>query len=202
MSAQINQQISAVRAYLEALRTAERTIQEQIAEKNEEMAALQEQAANLQERAVAPKKWHCGTGGDTTGGLNYGTALENSSCYICSCTPDFIGDDGKPAPRRCKQFETFRREANPGDIIFLHHKKVTHWGKYTGEILSYREGYPNPAEGTNPAGLVASGYTGLDHTRHQFHIKVERWVPISGGQFMGTGEQKTLYEVTDHANYN
>jgi len=200
MSAQINQQISAVSAYLEALRTAERTIQEQIAEKNEEMVSLQEQAANLQERAVAPKKWHCGTGSTTSGNLNYESALENSSAYIYGCTEDYVGADGKPAPKRSKQFVTFRREANPGDIIFLHHKNVTHWGKYTGEILSYREGYKDPPN--IPKGWYNIVTTNEKERKHVFHIKVERWVPVSGGPFMGARVQKTLYEVTDHANYN
>ena len=132
MSAQINQQLSTVSRQLEELRSVERIIQEQIAEKVVQVSALQEQVANLQEPIVAPKKWHCGTGGDKTGRLNHETASEHSSCYIGYCTPDFINSKGKPSPKRCEMFETFREEANAGDIIFLHHKKVTHWGKYTG----------------------------------------------------------------------
>jgi hypothetical protein len=152
-------------------------------------------------RFEEPKKWHCGSGGDRTGWLNYGTAKDNSACYISACTTDWVSSrTGKQSPARCKMFETFRREAKAGDIIFLHHKKVTHWGKYTGEILSYREGFPNPPDGTNPEGWVASAGESMERLIHQFHIKVEHWIPVSQ-PFMGAGERATLFEVTNNLIY-
>jgi len=147
------------------------------------------------------KKWHCGSGGNTTGRLNYETAKENSACYISACTADWVSSrTGKGSPSRCKMFETFQREANVGDIIFLHHKKVTHWGKYTGEILSYRDGFPNPPDGTNPSGWATTHGESMERHIHQFHIKVERWIPLTI-PFRGAGENKTLYEVSDKPGY-
>ena len=146
-----------------------------------------------------PRSYHCGTGGDTAGRKNYESALENSSAYIYGCTEDFVSENGKKAPGRVMQFDAFK-DAKKGDIIHLHHHKVTHWGKYTGEILSYREGYKDPPN--IPKGWYDIVTANEKERKHVFHIKVERWVPISGGPFMGAGLQKTLYEVTDHADYN
>tara|TARA_B100000683_G_scaffold116185_1_gene114185 strand:+ start:6987 stop:7529 length:543 start_codon:yes stop_codon:yes gene_type:complete len=140
------------------------------------------------------KKWHIGTGANLK--ENYGCALQNSCGYISSCTEDYVSSGGSRAPGRTKKFNDFIEKATEGDIIFLHYKKVTHWGIYSGKILSHREGYDDPDHIPNEwSDCLETGFC-----RYIFHIKVERWVPLTI-PFKGAGENKTLYEVSDRPEY-
>ena len=149
---------------------------------------------------IDPKKWHIGTGSREEHRMNYESALVNNSGYISCCTDDYLSSrTGKKAPGRTKQFEDFKTNAKKGDIMYLHHKHVSHWGVYTGEILSHREGYETPPENTNPRGWARDG-EGEARLRDQFHIKVDQWRSLAQ-PFMGKGLYKTLYEVTQESNY-
>ena len=143
------------------------------------------------------KKWHCGTG--ATLKENYGCALENSCGYISACTSDFFSSDGIRAPRRTKQFNDFIEKATEGDIIFLHHPpshQITHWGIYTGKILSHREGYDDPDHIPNEwSDCLETGFS-----RYIFHIKVVQWIPLTF-PFRGAGVRAVLYEVSDKPEY-
>lgn len=149
---------------------------------------------------IDPKKWHIGTGSSRRfGRLNYASARDNNSGYISCCTDDWRNPvNGKPAPGRTKQFEDFKTRAKKGDIMYLHHKLVSHWGVYTGEILSHREGYKTPVD-PNPRGWAEDGEGG-ERLRDQFHIKVDLWRPLAQ-PFKMKKRNATLFEVTRESNY-
>ena len=149
---------------------------------------------------IDPKKWHIGTGSSRIGRLNYESALDNNSGYISGCTDDYLSSrTGKKAPGRTKQFEDFKTNAKKGDIMYLHHKHVSHWGVYTGEILSHREGYETPPENTNPRGWAESRGVEEDRLKNQFHIKVDQWNELE--PFKMKKRNATLFEVTQESNY-
>ena len=136
------------------------------------------------------RKWHCGTGGTRRGKMNYEDALRYSACYIRDCMIDYP----HMGPGRTKQFEKFREVARQGDIIFLHNKLcggVTHWGIFTGEIQSHREGFTSPPPNTDPSGWREM--YGNERLEGEFHILVHGWNKIET-PFEGSGIQKTLYE--------
>ena len=140
------------------------------------------------------RKWHIGTGSHKTGKKNYLCGIENSSCYIHGCTEDYIQDNGKKAPVRTKLFNDFKKKAKKGDIIFIHHKKVTHWGVYTGDIQSFREGYSKPSH-------IPKGWEEINlEKKHIFVIRVNEWKPLNK-PFKMSNRQSTLFEVTDNVIY-
>jgi hypothetical protein len=168
-------------------------------------AVYDELQAVAAEKAVR-KKWHCGTGHDRIAGMNYETAKQNNFAVISCCTPDYRNRRGKPS-RRTKMFSDFKENAKQGDTLFLHNGygsgpgRVTHWGIYTGEILSHREGYETPPPGTNPSGWAEHyGDTNTERLRNQFHLKVVKWIPVRD-PFPMKKRQATLFEVTDEPTY-
>jgi len=139
-------------------------------------------------------KWHCGTGGSSRGRMNYSDALANNVALIRDC----MEGDPRAGPRRIKQFEHFQKEGTADDVLYLHnHTKggVTHWGVYTGVIMSHREGFPSPPPNTNPRGWrEIYGDTELEC---EFHIQVKKWNKLAV-PFSGSGQQKTIYEAPDY----
>ena len=144
------------------------------------------------------RDWQIGTGRCRDGKKNYESSVERSAGYIYGCTEDYVRVNGKKAPGRTRQFNDFVEKAKKGDIIFLHHKKVTHWGRYTGEILSHREGYNDPDY--IPKGWSDAVSANEKERKHVFHIKVEQWIPVSQ-PFTMTPRVATLFEVTNNPIY-
>ena len=170
---------------------------------NEKGVSSQWEGTHTRFKKIEPppprKKWHIGNGHKGYSKKNYECALGNSCGYISGCTEDYVSvRTGKKAPGRTKQFNDFIEKANEGDIIFLHYKNVTHWGIYSGEILSYREGFNSPDH--IPKGWLNKVKSDPLVKNDIFHIKVEKWIPISK-PFSMFKRLATLFEVTDKPEY-
>jgi hypothetical protein len=135
----------------------------------------------------APKHWHCAQTRQ-----RYQYALDRNE-YTIAWEQHGVGTSTK------KQFGDFLKDAQPGDILFLHCSKlpasapeggesrITHWGRYNGEMKISKERPPGP-EWINDRGWGQ----GWNHTI----ISVDEWVELPRG-LAGQGLRQTLYEVSD-----
>ena len=136
-----------------------------------------------------PKTWHCGHGvpwhfsGEraanraTIAKAHHEKGIQEKYCVI-GHNDDQLQKKGNNTRR---QYEKFHEEAKEGDIVFTHCSikgGLTHWGVYTGEII------------TRPIEPQASaGRSGNDS-----HIMVYAWNSLPE-VLKGTGRNSTLYEV-------
>ena len=136
-----------------------------------------------------PKIWHCGHGvpwhfsGEraanraTIAKAHHEKGIQEKYCVI-GHNDDQLQKKGNNTRR---QYEKFHEEAKEGDIVFTHCSikgGLTHWGVYTGEIIT------RPIEPH-----YSAGRSGNDS-----HIMVYEWNPLSE-VLKGTGRNSTLYEV-------
>ena len=167
-------------------------------------AVYDELQAVAAEKAVR-KKWHCGTGHNRIADMNYRSAQQNNSAYIGAGDEGELTRNGRPK-QRTKLFYAFKKNAKQGDHLYLHNGsgskpgRVTHWGIYTGEILSHKEGYETPPPGSDPSGWAQYYGDGVLAPDYHFHIKVEKWIPVRE-PFPMKKRIATLFEVTDEPTY-
>ena len=138
------------------------------------------------------RKWHCGTGGTRHGKMNYEDAVRCDRGYISLKKKPGRKEGGNSTK---KQLERFLKEAQAGDIIYLHNNLcggVTHWGIFTGEIQSHCEGYTSPPPNTDPSGW--RDLYGDERIEGEFHILVHGWNKIET-PFKGPGIRQTLYKL-------
>jgi hypothetical protein len=152
------------------------------------------------------KKWHCGTGHTRIAHMNYKSALQNNSAYIGVGDEGELTRNGRPK-QRTKLFYAFKKNAKQGDHIYLHNGtgskpgRVTHWGVYTGEILSHAEGCNPPPLGSDPSGWASEGHDTVRRNRPRWrHIKVKKWIEVRE-PFPMKKRIDTLFEVTDEPTY-
>ena len=143
-------------------------------------------------RFEEPKKWHCGNGGEVSDEWksefkSHGKARK--AIYQESLDKNFCIVGASEGGGRWKnQLQPFMNRARKGDIIHLHcsylptERSVTHKGIFTGEFVK------------------RDILCGMD-VEHTWAINVDEWTPISS-PFKGSGRQATIYEVTDHEDYN
>ena len=136
-----------------------------------------------------PKIWHCGHGvpwhfsGEraanraTIAKAHHEKGIQEKYCVI-GHNDDQLQKKGNNTRR---QYEKFHEEAKEGDIVFTHCSikgGLTHWGVYTGEIIT------RPIEPHSAAGRRGN------HS----HIMVYAWNSLPE-VLKGTGRNSTLYEV-------
>jgi hypothetical protein len=132
-----------------------------------------------------PKIWHCGHGvpwhfsGEraanraTIAKAHHEKGIQEKYCVI-GHNDDQLQKKGNNTRR---QYEKFHEEAKEGDIVFTHCSikgGLTHWGVYTGEIITRRS--PRSPSGNHS------------------HIMVYEWNSLPE-VLKGTGRNSTLYEV-------
>jgi hypothetical protein len=143
-------------------------------------------------RFEGSKKWHCGNGGKVSEewSKHFGShGKARKAIYQESLDKNFcIVGAPEGGARWRNQLQPFMNRARRGDTVYLHcsylptGRSVTHTGIFTGEFV--REDV----------------LCGMDVTS-TWAICVDEWIPISQ-PFKGGGRQATIYEVTDHENYN
>jgi hypothetical protein len=143
------------------------------------------------EKIEPVRKWHCAAclGQKKVSVMRgiFNECLQKKVCYVGFNSIEPLEDQS----RWNLQLKPFINKAREGDIIYLYDndtRKVTHYGKYTGE-------YPKKLRRTPEWSI----WEGKKCERLDYQISVDKWRKIT--PFEGAGIQKTIYEVTGHSNY-
>lgn len=126
------------------------------------------------------KKWHWGIGGKKDWKTDYNTALKKSCIAIHT-----VSEEDKKSARKLN-FNEFKRNANPGDEIYMHGGgKIRAKGIFTGEIFSISG---------SEAKHMSTSLPDDSESRGSFIAMVESWEDFSTKR-EGNGKQLTLYEI-------